>query len=176
MNFYEITKKRQSCRKYAPHKEVDPAALERILEAGRLSPSACNGQPYHITVCKGKSAEDVAKSVTGMGMNKFAYDVPVFLVLSERPYVPNAALGARAKGNDYRSLDIGILAASLTSAAAEEGLATCILGWFDDAKLRTICSLDAPVRLVIALGHAEEGDPLREKKRKAATELISYLD
>ncbi len=176
MNFYELTQKRQSCRKYDASKDVAPSILKRILEAGRLSPSACNSQPYHVTVCRHDSAKEVANAVTGMGMNKFAHDVPVFLVLSERPYSPTAALGARAKGNDYRSLDIGILAAYLTSAAAEEGLATCILGWFDDAKLRSICSLDAPVRLVIALGHADKNDPLREKKRKEISELVTFCD
>lgn len=175
MNFHELTIQRQSCRKYDASRDVSEQTLLRILEAGRLSPSACNGQPYHITVCSGESAHSVANAVTGMGMNKFAHDVPVFLVLSEKPYTPTAALGARAKGNDYRSLDIGILAAYLTSAAAEEGLATCILGWFDDAKLRSLCSLDAPVRLVIALGYADKNDPLRTKKRKELSELVTLL-
>lgn len=176
MNFYEITKKRQSCRKYDPSRDVEREALDRILEAGRLSPSACNGQPYHITVCRGESAKGVANAVTGMGMNKFAHDVPVFLVLSERPYTPTAALGARAKGNDYRSLDIGILAAYLTGAAAEEELATCILGWFDNEKICALCALDAPVRLVIALGHAAKDDPLRPKKRKVQEDLVTFLE
>ncbi|MBE6589304.1 MAG: nitroreductase [Ruminococcaceae bacterium] len=176
MDFSELTKARQSCRKYDATRAVEEEKLLRILEAGRLSPSACNGQPYHITVCRKESAAAVARAVSGMGMNKFAADVPVFLVLSERPYVASAALGARAKGNDYRSLDIGILAAYLTSAATEEGLSTCILGWFDDGSLRELCSLDAPVRLVIALGYAAADDPLRNKKRKALSELVSYCD
>ena len=59
---------------------------------------------------------------------------------------------------------------------SKEGLSTCILGWFNDADVRRICELDAPVRLVIALGYAAEGDLLREKKRKSAEELIVYKD
>lgn len=175
MNFSELIHARQSCRNYDTSRDVEEEKLMCVLEAGRLAPSACNGQPYHITVCRGTSAKEVAGTVMGMGMNKFATDVPVFLVLSERPYVPSAALGARAKGNDYRSLDIGILASYLTCAATEEGLSTCILGWFDDAKLRTLCSLDAPVRLVIALGYAKDEDPLRKKKRKELASLVSFL-
>ncbi|MBR3862635.1 MAG: nitroreductase family protein, partial [Clostridia bacterium] len=58
---------------------------ERHEEAARLAPSACNGQPYRITVCRGKSALGVAKAVGGMGMNKFAASAPVLLVLSEAP-------------------------------------------------------------------------------------------
>ena len=60
---------------------------------------------------------------------------------------------------DYRSIDIGIAAAYLTAEAAAQGLSTCIIGWLDDAKLRAACGLNQPVRLVIALGYAKEGDP-----------------
>lgn len=174
MDFSKIIYERQSCRKYDPTRDVEKDKLARVLEAGRMSPSACNGQPYLFTVCRGESARAIAGCVSGMGMNKFAKDVPVFLVLSERPYVATAALGAKAKGNDYRSLDIGIAAAHLVCAATEEGLSTCILGWFDDAAVRRICSLDAPVRLVIALGYADPTDSLREKKRKSEDDLIVY--
>ena len=135
MNFTEIAKSRQSCRSYDPAKTVEPEKLSAILEAGRLAPSACNGQPYHVTVCQGAYAKQVAASVTGMGMNKFATDAPIMLVISEEPYVKTAALGAKLKGNDYRSIDIGILAAYLTAEATAQGLGTCILGWFDDENL-----------------------------------------
>ena len=176
MNFTEIAETRQSCRSYDPSRAVEEEKLERILSCARLSPSACTGQPYHVTVCKGDAARKVAKAVQGMGMNKFASDVPVMLVLSEEPYVPTAAFGARVKGNDYRSIDIGILAAYVTAAATAEGLGTCILGWLDDAEIRKICGLDGAVRLVITLGYAKEGDPLRLKKRKNADELFSVVE
>ncbi len=60
-----------------------------------------------MTICKGNAAKQVAKAVQGMGMNKFASDVPVFIVISENPYVVTAGLGAKVKGNDYRSLTSG---------------------------------------------------------------------
>lgn len=176
MNFLELAKTRQSCRSYDSNRAVEGEKLAAVLEAGRLSPSACNGQPYHISVCRGQAAQAVAGAVTGMGLNKFAAQAPVLLVISEKPYVKSAALGARVKGNDYRSIDIGILAAYLTAEAAAQGLSSCIMGWLDDGKLRSICGLDQPVRLVIALGYAKEGDQLREKKRKDLEELISFRE
>ena len=100
MNFMEIAKARQSCRSYNPNREVEKEKLDCILESARLSPSACNGQPYQITVCKGNAAKEVAKATQGMGMNKFASDAPVMLVISEKPYVASAALGAKIKKND----------------------------------------------------------------------------
>ena len=174
MNFMEIARSRQSCRSYDQGRPVEQEKLDAILEAFRLSPSACNGQPYHLTVCRGEAASKVAAATTGLGMNKFAAQAPVLLVISEKPYVKTAALGAKVKGNVYRSMDIGIAAAYLTAEAAAQGLGTCILGWLDDEKIRKICSLDAPVRLVITLGYPKD-DCLRSKKRKGLDELVTYL-
>jgi len=173
MNFTEIANKRQSCRKYDPDRAVENEKIAAILESARLAPSACNGQPYHFTVCRGESALAVAKETMGMGMNKFAADAPVLIVISEEAYVASAALGAKVKGNDYRSIDIGIAAAYLTAEATAQGLDTCILGWFDDERIRKICGIEHPVRLVITLGYAAQGYELRPKKRKDISELVS---
>ena len=175
MNFTEIALARQSCRAYDENRPVEEEKLHAILEAARLSPSACNGQPYHFTVCTGENAKAVARLTQDHGMNKFAAQAPVCIVLSEMPYVKSAALGARVKNNDYRSIDIGIAAAYLTAEAAAQGLATCILGWFDDEKLRALCGLEHPVRLVITLGYAKPEEKHREKKRKDLSELVTYL-
>ena len=176
MNFMEIAQARQSCRSYDENRPVEEEKLAAILEAARLSPSACNGQPYHFTVCRGNAAREVAAATMGMGMNKFASQAPVCIVVSEEDYVKSAAVGAKLKKNDYRSIDIGIATAYLTAEAAAQGLSTCILGWLDDEKIRAICHLTHPVRLVITLGYAKEGDKLRPKKRKELSELVSYVE
>ena len=176
MNFTEIAEKRQSCRSYNPEREVEQEKLMRILESARLAPSACNGQPYGITVCRGASAQKVAMATRGMGLNKFAVDALVVLVISEGPYVATAALGAKLKKNDYRSIDIGILAAYITAEAAAQGLGTCILGWLDDAEIRKICGINEKVRLVITLGYPKEDDKLRPKKRKTLNELVMFVE
>lgn len=175
MNFQELVLKRESCRTYNELRPVEDEKLQKILEAVRLAPSACNGQPYHLTVCRGKKAKEAAGATQGMGMNKFASQAPVLIVISETPYVKTAALGSKLKGNDYRSMDIGIAAAYLTAAATEQGLSTCILGWLDDEKLRKICGVEGSVRLVITLGYARE-ERIREKKRKCLEELVTYCD
>ena len=177
MNFMEIAQTRQSCRAYDENRPVEEEKLNAILEAARLAPSACNGQPYHFTVCRGEAAKEVALSTRGMGgMNKFAVQAPVLIVISEKPYVKSAALGAKVKNNDYRSMDIGIACAYLTAEASAQGLSTCILGWLDDAKIRKLCDLEYPVRLVITLGYAKEGDPLRKKVRKDMDALVSWKE
>ena len=176
MNFMEIAQTRQSCRAYDPDRPVEQEKLNAILEAGRLSPSACNGQPYHLTVCRGEAAQKLAKATMGMGMNKFATQAPILIAISERPYVKTAALGAKVKGIDYRSIDIGILAAYLTAEAAAQGLSTCILGWVDDEKAKEACNIREKIHLVITLGYAKADDKLRKKVRKDLSELVTEME
>ena len=174
MNFMEIAQTRQSCRAYDETRAVEAEKIHAMLEAAQLAPSACNGQPYHFTVCRGNAAQEVAKATTGLGMNKFAAQAPVLIVVSEKPYVKSAAMGAKVKGNDYRSMDIGIAVAFLTAEATAQGLSTCILGWLDDEKIRKICGLDQPVRLVITVGYAKD-ETVRPKKRKELSELVTEI-
>ena len=174
MDFEKLVNIRQSCRNYNPERPVEDEKLSAVLEAARLSPSACNAQPYHITVVKGENAKAVAKATMGLGMNRFAADAPVLLVISEDEYNKTAAIGAKVKNNDYRSIDIGIMTAHIVLAASDLGLSTCILGWLDDKKIREIAGLSHPVRLVITLGYAADDDKLRAKKRKSLDEIVSY--
>lgn len=175
MDFLEIATNRQSCRKYIKNKPVEEEKIEKILEAAVLSPSACNSQPYHITVCKGATAKKVAKATMSVGLNAFADEAPVLLVISEKPYNKSAAIGAKLKNNDYRSIDIGILAAYITAEATAQGIANCILGWVDSGKIAEICGLDGTVRLVITLGYAED-ETVKPKRRKALSDLITTIE
>ena len=85
MDFLQIANMRQSCRSYDENKEIEQSTIDASLEAVRLAPSACNGQPYHVTVCRGQQAREVAHACMGMGMNRFAVQAPVLMVLSEMP-------------------------------------------------------------------------------------------
>ena len=174
-NDYEkLITTRQSCRNYdgAP---VSGEDIARCLEAARLAPSACNAQPYHIFVCTGSTAGSVAEATQGAGMNKFTSNVPCFFVIAEDSYNATAAAGSRLKNQDYRSVDIGIAALQLCLCAASLGLSTCILGWFDEKKLQKLLGTTAHIRLAIALGHSAPDDLLREKKRKPADQIATFL-
>ena len=173
MSFIEIAEKRYSSRKYDFEREVEEEKIDHILSAARLAPSACNGQPYHITVLRGDSARAVADATTEMGMNRFTKDAPVMLVISEEPYVKTAAFGAKIKKNDYRSIDIGIVASYIALAAEDVGLGACILGWFSDERVREICGIKSTVRLVISLGYAKDA-PI-PKKRKDIERLVTKI-
>ena len=169
MDLKTLIKTRQSCRKFDDAKKVSKEDINYCLEAASIAPSACNAQPYKFTVCVNNSAKDVAGC---MGMNKFAEKVPCFIVISENNYSLSALAGSKIKDQDYRSIDIGISAAHITLAATDKGLDSCILGWFDEKKLKTLFGIKNRIRLIIALGYSVEGYPLRDKIRKSKEELV----
>ena len=175
MNFEMLVNQRQSTRSYDANRSVETQKIEEILQAVRLSPSACNGQPYHLTVVRGEKAKLVARATTSMGMNKFALDAPVLIVIAEKPYVTTASLGSKLKNNDYRSIDIGIAVSYLTLKATELGLGTCILGWFEEKEIQKVINTTDKIRLVVTLGYAKN-DEIRPKKRKELNKLVTYID
>ena len=175
MNFSDLMVTRQSCRAYDSARPVSREDITACLEAARMAPSACNSQPYHFTVAAGDSAAAIGALTRSMGMNGFTKDVSTFIVISEGAYNRTAAVGAKLKEQDYRSVDIGITTAYLTARAEELGLSTCILGWFDEKEVRKLTGAEGKIRLVIAVGYAKEGDPLRQKKRKSLEELTTWL-
>lgn len=172
MEFESVVFKRQSCRGYLAT-PVSDEIIEKIINTANLAPSACNGQPYYLTVCRGDAAKEAAKLTSGMGLNKFATEAPCVIVISEKPYVKSAAVGSKIKNNDYRSIDIGIVASYITLEAANQGLGSCILGWFDEVKLQKLLNISERIRLVITLGYPKD-ETIRPKKRKEISEISNF--
>ncbi len=176
MNFYEIALNRYSCRNFDPERGIEPKKLGDIIAAARLAPSACNGQSYHITVCRGEAAKRIAAATQEKGMNKFTSDAPVMAVISEEPPCKGAMLGIKYKGLDYRQIDIGILSAYITCEAAAQGVESCILGWFNEEEVKNICGVAGAIRLIIALGYPKKAEALPKKQRKEISELVTFID
>ena len=174
-SYFDLIACRESCRAYAP-RPVEPEKLRRCVEAGRLAPSACNSQPWHFTVVTEASlVSALAPCVQGAGMNGFAGQVPAFVVVTEEQASLRARLGERVKDQQYAQVDIGLATAHFCLAATAQGLSTCILGWFDEPKVKAL--LDLPkqkrVRLVLCVGYAQT-DTLRPKKRKPLEEIAAF--
>ena len=169
-----MVNKRQSDRKYKKT-PVDRELVIKCLEAARLAPSACNSQPWKFVVVDNPELlSEMASAAAGMGMNKFTDQVPCFVVVSEGAYNPTAACGSKIKHQDFRSLDIGIAVAHFCLAAQAQGLATCILGWFDEKDLQRTLQIHHHIRVVIAVGIAAENDPHRPKKRKTLADIVDF--
>jgi nitroreductase len=175
MEFEELIRTRQSCRNYSGE-EISQKELLACLEAARLAPSARNSQPFHVTVCTGEAAKAAGACTRRFGANGFTENVPCFLIFSERSADLMGGLAHALKFGDYRSIDIGIAVGMLTLAATARGLDTCILGIFDEKELKKSFGIRETIRIVVALGRAAEGDPLREKKRRTIEEMAAFID
>ncbi len=177
MDFLEFVSTRQSVRAYDTGRPVEKEKIERIVEAARLAPSACNAQPWHIIVVdeaelKNKVAD--ATSARALGMNHFTKQAPVHILLVEEKVNLSSGIGGWVKQKDYAQMDLGVIAAHIILAAHAEGLGTCILGWFNEPAMRELLSIPGSKRvwLDIAVGYGAQ--PLREKKRKPLSEVVSY--
>ena len=174
--FLELVRNRQSDRAYLD-KPVETEKLERVLEAARLAPSACNSQPWRfIVVTDPEKRMQVAEAIASkvLSMNHFTRQAPVQLVLVEENANFTSTLGGWATNKHYPHIDLGIVASYISLAAADEGLGSCIIGWCDEKKIRKALNIpkNKRVMLVILLGYSDQ--PLREKKRKTKEEIISF--
>ena len=146
--------------------------MERILEAGRLAPSACNAQPWKFVVITDRElALKVGKAAAGLGMNKFAKDAPVHILIVEESANITSLLGGKVKDKHFPLIDIGIAAAHITLA---EGLGSCILGWFDEKEIKRLTGIPASKRLLLDVAIGYPVKEKRKKMRKPQEKVVSY--
>lgn len=177
MDFSRLITRRQSVRKYAD-RQVPEELLEHLVEAVRLSPSASNSQPWRLILVTEPALKDrVARATFSrlVSFNRFAVQAPVLAVLVVEKAKVITQIGGRLKDRDFPLIDIGIAAAHFCLQAADLGLGTCILGWFDETVIRELLHIPESCRigLVITLGYPADDDRLRPKIRKSVAEMCS---
>lgn len=173
MDLLELINKRQSDRKYSST-PVDRQLIIKCLEAARLAPSACNSQPWRFVVVDSPELlPSMASAASGAGMNKFAHQCPVIVAVVLEKMNLTARIGSVIKDKEYSLLDVGIAVENFCLQAAELGLGTCILGWFDEKKVRKLLGIgNKRVPLLITLGYAE--GETRNKIRKSLDDMSCW--
>lgn len=175
-NILDLIISRQSDRKYSD-RPVEKEKLGRIVEAGRMAPSACNAQPWKFIVVTDKElVVKIAEAASArlIGMNSFVAQAPVIIVIVREKPNMSSKVGATIKNKDYSLIDIGIATENICLQAQAEGIGSCIIGWFDERMLRKLLSIPRSkrVELIITLGYSLSEK--REKRRKPAEETVSY--
>jgi len=177
MEFIELVNERESTRRYSD-RVVEKEKIEYILEACRLAPSACNSQPWKfVMVTDRELALQVANATfsTVLQFNRFTVQAPVMAVLVAEPAKMLSKIGSTVKDKDLSMIDIGIVAEHFCLAAADQGLGTCMLGWFDEKKVRQLLGIPKSKRipLVITLGYPAS-EKKRRKIRKSMDKMASF--
>ena len=173
LSFAELAKKRQSDRKYKDQ-VVEREKLIQCLETARISPSANNSQPWKFVVVDDfEKKEQIAECTIGLGMNKFTRHCPVLVavVLEKQNFM--SMIGSIIKNKDYSLFDLGIAVNQFCLQATDLGLGTCIIGWFDERKIKKILGVrNRRIPLLISVGYPDA--PTREKVRKPLDVMSSW--
>ncbi len=180
--FLDLASRRRSVRAYA-ERPVERETIERCLDAARLAPSACNSQPWKFIVVDDPDLRQQIASATGGGMlplNHFTRQAPVLVVVVAERAKTSARVGARIKDKPFAMMDVAIAAEHFCLQAAEEGLGTCMLGWFDEARVRSLLTIPERARpaLILTLGYADDAgvSPRRRKTLEAISAWNAYPD
>lgn len=174
MTLSELINNRQSNRKYK-EQAVERELVVKCIEAARLAPSACNAQAWKfVVVDQTDLCKQLAEASTGLGMNRFVAQAPVIIaVVIERANI-TSSIGSLIKSKDYTQIDIGIAVEHICLQAVELGLGSCILGWFDEPKVKKLLHIPSTKRvpLLITLGYPNDNQ--RNKVRKDFDEICSF--
>ena len=146
MEFQELILKRQSDRKYLS-KPVEQEKILKCIEAARLSPSGVNSQPWTFVVVEEDGLrKEVQKAAAGMGMNNLSQAPVIIAIVLERPNIISK-IGSVMKDKEYPLIDIGIAANQFCLQAADIGLGTCMIGWFDEKKIKKLLDIPSSKRI-----------------------------
>ncbi len=173
-----LIRTRRSVRAYAD-RPVERDKLEALAEAVRLAPSACNSQPWRVVFVDEPELRAAVARATCTGavnFNRFALGAPAFAVLVLEAPRLTAALGGLLKRRDFPLLDVGIASAQFCLRAAELGLGTCMIGWFDERRVKKLLGIPGHKRvaLLVSVGYPATDAPTRDKDRKPLDETRSY--
>ncbi len=176
MNLEELFLKRQSTREFS-EREVADEDLKEICRLATLAPSAVNQQPYNLYAINGEKAKAFTKNIQKEGANAWADSCHCYIVIEARQ--PRVIIRGerRISNEEYIPEDIGILSAYIALAAESKGLQTCIIGLRDEKAIAEFLNLPEGTGfpLIIAVGYAVEGYPVREKRRRALDETFKII-
>lgn len=174
MEFSELVKHRQSDRIYSD-KPVEKEKIMKCIESARLAPSAVNSQPWKFVIVDNPELkQQIADCAASLAMNKFTYQVPVIIAVVLEKTNLLSSLGSVIQNKEYSLMDVSIAVSHICLQAADIGLGTCIIGWFNENKVKKLLHIDTKKRvpLLISLGYSES--PLKKKIRKSVDEISSW--
>ncbi len=173
--FVKIMQQRHSCRKFLD-KAVENEKIVACINAASLAPSACNTQPYHFYVANTpETVATAAEYCKGDHVNRWVGEAKALVIITQEHANMPTTLGEAAR-KDFRQYDIGLAIENFLLEATELGLGSCVLGCFNEEKLKSSFRIPSPkkIALVIAMGYSAE-EEIPAKKRRPLEETITYL-
>lgn len=161
MDTFECIRKRRDIRSYLK-KDVPDDVIRKIIEAGRLAPSAMNLQPWHFIVIKNKETlKELGKFCLS---GRFIVDASFAIVVTTEP------------SNKWHEIDGARAVQNMSLAAWNEGVGTCWIGAIDRDKVKERLNIpkNLHVLTVLPFGYPEEFIVKRKKVRKSPNEVFHW--
>ena len=172
MNVLDAIRTRRSVRSYAPDKPIPPEVMQRMFQALRWAPSACNFQPWHfILIADAALRRELARAANGQ---KWMAEAPVIVVGCGVPEQAYKGMGGYGNSVD---VDLAIALDHLTLASVAEGLGTCWIGAFDESKVKALLGVPKQIKVVAMtpLGYPSSPELIRSAapdERKGEAEIF----
>lgn len=176
MDFLHLINKRQSVRKFTNH-PIATHDLLQCIEAARLAPSASNGQPWSFIITQKEPLKTKLAHATWstiLPFNRFVDHAPVIITIVMETTKEITRVASWLKKRDFPLLDAGITAEHLCLQATELGIGTCMLGWFNERKVKKILNIPSKQRIaiMIAMGYPPLNYSQRKKIRKPMEAIL----
>ena len=175
-SFLDLVKARYSVRSYL-ETPVEREKIERCLEAARLAPSACNSQPWNFIVVDDPEKKDELCDHIFTGMYKtniFAKKAPAIVVVISEKGTFLSRVGGLVRDTRYYLIDIGIAVEHFILQAAELGLGTCWMGWFNEKAAKRVLNLPRSTKIDIVFPLGYPAKPPIDKNRKTIAEMSTF--
>jgi nitroreductase len=175
-DFMDICLRRQSCRNFADI-SVEHEKLVSCVEAARLAPSGCNGQPWSFVVVENPGiVSKVAECAQQLGLNAYIAGAHAFFVVLEEHADLMPQLKKIFDSQYFAPSDIGAAVAYLCLEAESQGIGTCVLGVYDREKISSLLNIpqEKHIRALIAVGYPAD-KTIRKKNRKSLDEIVRFV-
>ncbi len=176
-NFIDLVRSRHSVRKFL-ERPIDRRDIDLCVEAARLAPSAENVQPWRFIIIddREKLAQFSRAAFSGIyKFSNFASRAAAIAVLVVRPDLLAGRIGSRIQGTQFYLLDIGIAGEHFVLQAAELGIGTCWIGWFNPRKVRKFLNIPLTHKIpaLLAMGYFDPKE-VKVRTKKSLDEIRFY--
>lgn len=167
MEFKQVIALRYSCRKYL-NRKIEVTLLKSCIETARLAPSACNAQPWRFHIINDQDLKQQFVKLT----QPFTKNASFIVVEEDKPNLQQKIVN-RLKDQEFSQIDIGICCSYLCLQASDLGLSTCMIGYFNETKIKKILEINNKnrIRVIVAIGYGDEREK-KQLKRKKINEIM----
>lgn len=175
-DFMDLCLRRQSCRNFS-EQPVEQEKLVKCVEAARLAPSGCNGQPWSFVIAENPEiVSKMAECTQQLGLNAYISGARAFFVVLEEHANLKPQIKSIVDSQYFAPGDIGGAVAYLCLEAESQGVGTCILGIYDREKIASLLNIPQEKHICGLIAAGYPADPtVRKKSRKPLEEIIRFV-